>query len=109
MATIAYDLKVNDDGGLFIDPIKKDFVIVQSDNRHIKEVMMGVPGWNKKFPFSGFNPYSKLNNRVNKQALIQAATLALSADGYKKGINGINFELSANGEFDIKIVDVYRP
>ena len=109
MATIAYDFKVNENGGLYVDENKLDFVITASDPQHIKEVMMGVPGWNKEFPISGFNPYAKINSRTSKQANIQAATQALKGDGYLKGSGGIDFDFTPNGEFDVKILDVYRP
>lgn len=109
MATIAYDFKVTEDGSIFIDPDKMDFVITPSDPEHIRKVMLGVPGWVKRAPLSGFNPYSRINSKTSKQANIQAATLALQNDGYVKGINGIDFELTPNGEFNVKILDVYRP
>lgn len=105
----AYDLKVNEDGGLFIDPVAMDFVIAPSDPQHIKELMLGVPGWTKEFPFVGFNPYSKINSRTSKQANIRDATQTLQGDGFEKGPQGINFELTPEGKFNIKIIDVYRP
>lgn len=104
----ARDFKVTETGGLFIDPIKKDFVIADSDPQHIKELLMGVQGWIKEFPLVGFNPYSRINSRISKQANIRDATLTLQGDGYTKGVGGIKFTLTPNGEFLIDVLDVYR-
>lgn len=109
MATIAYDFKVNEDGGLFIDPVAMDFIIAPSDQRHQLNILQAVPGWYKEFPLIGWNPYSKLNARISKQAQIQSATIMLISDGYVKGPDGIDFELLPSGEFKINIIDVYRP
>jgi hypothetical protein len=109
MAIISYDFKVNPDGGLFIDPNTMDFVIAPSDEKHIENILKAVPGWYKEFPLIGWNPYSKLNARVSKQAEMQSATIMLQADGYLKGPGGIDFDLTPDGEFKVKIIDVFRP
>lgn len=104
----AKDFKVTSTGAIFIDPVSMDFVIAESDPQHIKELLMGVPGWIKEFPLVGFNPYSRINSRISKQANIRDATTTLQGDGYAKGPNGIRFTLSPSGEFLIDALDVYR-
>lgn len=109
MATIAYDFKVTDDGSLFIDPVAADFVIAPSDQQHQEDILQSVPGWYKEFPLVGWNPYSKINARTNKQFNMQSATIMLISDGYVKGPEGIDFDLLPSGQFKMNVIDFYRP
>lgn len=77
---IAKDFKLDNNGDLAIE--NGDFVITESDQQHILDIMQAVPGWFKQFPLVGFNPYQYLNARVSPTDLNKNAKIQLQADGY---------------------------
>ena len=105
---IAYDIKLDANDDIFIDPIKMDFVISPSDSQHIKDILQSVPGWYKEFPLVGFNPYQYLNARINPQAVNQAAKIQLQADGYTIGSGGVDLTLTPDGILKVNTLDVTR-
>lgn len=106
---IVYDLKLTADEDLYIDPIMMDFVIAPSDQQHIKDILLSVPGWFKEFPLVGWNPYKRLNARGSKQENIQSAKDQLSADGYLVNPGDLDFDLTPDGELIFKTLNVTRP
>lgn len=106
MATIVYDFIQDSDGDLKIE--NNDIVIGPSNNQHVLDVMAAVPGWFKKFPLVGFNPYQYLNGKTSITAINQQAKIQLVADGNIIGPGGIAMEFDANGELKIKTIDIYR-
>lgn len=76
----AYDFLTDIDGDLLIQ--NGDFVIGESDEQHILDIMQSMPGWFKQFPLVGFNPYQYLNARVSVTDLNKNAKIQLQADGY---------------------------
>ena len=102
----AQDFKLDTDGDLAIE--NGDFVIAESDKQHIKDIMNSVPGWFKKFPLVGFNPYQYLNARTNAQEIKNRAFTQLDADGYKVNPDGIQIEIDANGNVTGEIFDIVR-
>lgn len=77
----AGDFKLDANGDIAIE--NGDFVIVESDQQHILDIMSSVPGWFKESPLVGFNPYQYLNGRVSVTDLNKEAKIQLQADGYK--------------------------
>lgn len=61
--------------------VNGDFVIGDSDNQHISDIVMSSPGWFKEFPLLGVDPANFLNGRGG-QELKQQITIALQSDGY---------------------------
>jgi hypothetical protein len=106
MATLAYDFLQDEDGDLLIENM--DFVIGPSDQQHVKDILGSVPGWFKKFPLVGMNPYQYLNGKASQTAINQNATIQLQSDGYVKGPGGIEVKIES-GIIDISAVDVFRP
>lgn len=104
---IAYDLKVDDTGDMVIE--NGDFVIAPSDSRHIRDILMSKPGDYKQYPLVGFNPYKRLNAKIDATTNNKDATTQLTADGYVKGPGGINVVITPNGVLEIKALDVTRP
>lgn len=109
MATIVYDFLQDENGDLLIDPITMDFVIGPSDKQHVADILKAVPGWFKKFPLVGFDPYQDLNSSPSISEVNQRATVQLQADGYVKGPGGIDISVTPNGDIEIKALDIYRP
>lgn len=80
MAT-RYDLAlVNND--LYIDPVKGDFVIAQSDEQHIADTINAFPGWWIENPLDGVGIYQYSHSPVDIRLLNRAITDQLNADGY---------------------------
>jgi hypothetical protein len=105
--TTAYDIKLDDDGDLYIDPVKKDIVLEASDRRHIKDVLNAAPGHFKEFPLVGWDPFRRLNARYNKLEGNQSAKTQLQADGWT--VRALNIELGADGTATLTELDVFRP
>lgn len=92
----AQDFKLDSDGDIAIE--NGDFVIAPSDQQHILDIMQSVPGWIKKFPLVGFNPYQYLNGRTSSTDLNKNAKIQLQADGYVQ----VTAELSIDADNKIK-------
>lgn len=104
MATVVYDLKFDNDGDIVIE--NNDLVIEESDYYHIFDILYSVPGWWKKYPLIGFDPYKYLNSRASSQVLKNEATKQLQSDGYK--VNVLDIAMNAAGEVEFNVVDVER-
>lgn len=76
----AQDFLLDEDGDLRID--NGDFVIGDSDQDHINDIMNSVQGWFKKSPLLGFNPYQYLNSRLDPTDINKNAKIQLKSDGY---------------------------
>ena len=88
----AHDFKLDTDGDIAIE--NGDFVIVESDQQHIKDIMESVGGWFKKFPLVGLNPYQYLNARVSATELNKNAKIQLQADGYADVVTDLSQDSS---------------
>jgi hypothetical protein len=53
MAIDVYDLQVNADGDLVIDPISGDFAVVESTLQHQEHLQLAVPGEYNQWPTTG--------------------------------------------------------
>lgn len=107
MPTLAYDFKLTADEDL--DLSSGDIQIVPSDDQHKKDILNSMPGWWKRAPLVGWGALMRVNSKANKQEMLQSATIMLTADGYVKGPNGFDFDLTENGEIKIKMLDFTRP
>ena len=102
--TNVYDFKLDEDGDLAIE--NGDFVIHESSNQHIRDILASAAGYFKSAPKLGWNPYSRLNSRVEKQRHIQDAIIQLQSDGWR--VNAIDFTTN-DGALQITKLDVVRP
>lgn len=102
------DFKLDSDQDIFIDPTTEDFVISDSDQQHVLDILQSVPGWWKEYPLIGVNPYKYTNARTSQQQLNQAIIIQLKSDGYEIGANGVNVELLPGGIMNVKTLDVKR-
>ncbi len=100
------DFKLDTNGDLAIE--NGDFVITESDKQHIMDIMNSVPGWFKKFPLVGFNPYQFLNSSSATQEMKNKAFTQLDADGYKVNPDGLQFGIDASGNVTGSIYDIKR-
>lgn len=89
----AQDFKLDSNGDIAIE--NGDFVITESDQQHILDIMQSVPGWIKEFPLVGFNPYQYLNGRTSSTELNKNAKIQLQADGYTQVVADLKID-SAN-------------
>lgn len=90
----AQDFLLDSDGDLRIE--NGDFVIGDSDQDHISDIMNSAQGWFKKFPLLGFNPYQYLNARVDPTDLNKNAKIQLKSDGYTNIIVDLSQDSSNN-------------
>lgn len=104
--TKVYDFKLDEDGDLAIDPVTMDFVIAESSTQHIRDILASAAGYFKNAPKLGWNPYYRLNSRVEKQKHIQDAIIQFQSDGWK--VNAIDFD-TQDGQLVITQLDVIRP
>jgi hypothetical protein len=78
----AKDLKLDEDGDLYIDPATGDLKIDFSDKQHIKDIINSNIGWYKQFPLVGVGIQYYLNSSGLQQQLEREIRLQLTADGY---------------------------
>lgn len=104
---IAYDIRLDDDGDLYINTTTKDIELVPSDKRHVLDILSAAPGHFKEFPLVGWNPYKRLNARTSQVEINQSAKQQLQSDGYE--VRALNLALSADGIISITELDIFRP
>jgi hypothetical protein len=87
MANYDFQLVPDGDGNddLYIDPNTGDFVIVASDEQHIKDTVNAFPGWWKQNPADGIGARAYLGSSGQIQALSRQIRLQLQSDGYTVG------------------------
>jgi hypothetical protein len=90
----AQDFLLDSDRDLRIE--NGDLVIGDSDQDHINDIMNSMPGWFKKYPLLGFNPYKDLNARVDPTDLNKNAKIQLKSDGYTNIIVDLTQDSSNN-------------
>ena len=78
----ANDLKLDEDGDLYIDPNTGDLKIDLSDKQHIKDIINSNTGWWKQFPLVGVGVQYYLNSSGLDQQLEREIKVQLTADGY---------------------------
>jgi hypothetical protein len=81
----AKDLKLDDDGDLYINPNTGDVEIDFSDKQHIKDILTANVGWYKQFPLVGVGIQNYLNSSGMQQQLEREIKIQLTADGYSVG------------------------
>lgn len=91
----AQDIKLDDDGDLFIDPVTGDFKIDFSDEQHIKDIIQSFAGEWKEFPSVGVGIAQYLNSSGMEQEIAKQINLQLSADGYS--VSGPSVEFTPDG------------
>jgi hypothetical protein len=90
---IAKDFKKDAKGDISIE--NGDFVVTDSDREHILDIMQSMPGWFKKFPLVGFNPYQYLNANVSSIEVSKNAKIQLQSDGYDNIVSDL--KIDSNG------------
>lgn len=78
----ATDIKLDNDGDLYIDPNTGDLKIDLSDKQHIKDIINSNVGWWKQFPLVGVGVQYYLNSSGFQQQLEREIKIQLTADGY---------------------------
>lgn len=80
----AKDFKQQSDNDILIE--NGDFVIFESDQQHILDIIYASPNWYKEFPSCGLNIQFYLSGNgtdgINKGNLNRNLQLQLQADGY---------------------------
>jgi|SRR6185437_3686247 len=89
---------INDD--LVIDTDLADFVIVESDNQHLYDIINSFPGWWKEFPQVGVGIQAYMNSSGKQQELSRNMRVQLEADGYT--VNNLTINQMPNGTFTIQ-------
>src|SRR3989304_1295927 len=87
---IAFDIQ-QEENELFIDPVTKDFLIVESDEQHIEDIIIANVGAYKEFPLVGVGIEQYINASLNPQELERILKIQLKADGYRVGNPKVNF------------------
>lgn len=92
------DFKQVDDD-LYIDPVLGDFVMVPSDNQHIKDILQSYPGWWKNAIQLGAGLPALLKGKINVALVESRVKSQLESDGYKVGRPKVT--ISPNGVTNI--------
>lgn len=77
------DLRQDDNGDIYINPVTGDFDIVDSDNQHISDILQSISGDYKEFPLIGVNFFMFANSSNQQQALERIIRTQVSSDGYQ--------------------------
>lgn len=88
------------DGDIYIDPILGDFVMVDSDEQHILDILQSYPGWWKNSPPTGAGVPSLLKAKITTALTESIIKQQLEADGYQMTRPFINID--RNGKFTIQ-------
>lgn len=76
----ATDILLGADGDLPIE--QNNFTIGNSDDQHLHDAMLSVPGWWKQFPQNGIAVYSYFKSRVQPLKVLAKVKQQLANDGY---------------------------
>lgn len=77
---VSYDIILGTDGDLPIET--NDLKLGLSDNQHIRDCIVSVPGWWKQFPANGVGIIAYQKSRLQPQTLLNKAKQQLENDGY---------------------------
>lgn len=88
------------DGDIYIDPVAGDFVMVDSDNQHILDILQSYPGWWKNSLTTGAGIPVLLKSKINAVLTENVIKQQLEADGYQVTRPYINIDTS--GKFTIQ-------
>ncbi len=77
------DIRQDELGDIYINPVTGDFGIVESDSQHISDILQAVNGDYKEFPLIGVNFYTFENSSNQQQNLERIIRIQAAADGYK--------------------------
>lgn len=87
------------DNDLSIDAQTGDFIVEESDEQHIEDIIVANTGSYKEFPLVGVGIENYINASMNPQDLERQIKIQLKADGYK--VRNPKVELSPNGKLTI--------
>tara|TARA_B100000767_G_scaffold254927_1_gene260695 strand:- start:155 stop:457 length:303 start_codon:yes stop_codon:yes gene_type:complete len=76
------DLKL-ENNDFFIDPVKGDFLITDSDTQHVQDIINSFAGWWKEFPTIGVGIKKYLGATGGVQVVKRAIKIQLKSDGYR--------------------------
>ena len=76
------DLKL-ENNDFFIDPVKGDFLITNSDTQHVQDIINSFAGWWKEFPTIGVGIKKYLGATGGVQVVKRAIKIQLKSDGYR--------------------------
>ena len=76
------DLKL-ENNDFFIDPVKGDFLIIDSDTQHVQDIINSFAGWWKEFPTIGVGIKKYLGATGGVQVVKRAIKIQLKSDGYR--------------------------
>ena len=95
------DLRQDENGDIYVNPITGDFEIVESDAQHIGDILQAVSGDYKEFPLIGVNFFRFSNSSDQIQNLERIIRTQLSSDGYQ--VTKVVAPLVVNSISDITI------
>ena len=76
------DLKL-ENNDIYIDPVKGDFLITESDTQHVQDIVNSFVGWWKEFPTIGVGIKKYLGASGGVQVVKRAIKIQLKSDGYR--------------------------
>lgn len=78
------DLKL-ENNDFFIDPVKGDFLITDSDTQHVEDIINSFAGWWKEFPTIGVGIKKHLGTTAGggAQVVKRIIKIQLKSDGYR--------------------------
>lgn len=76
------DLKL-ENNDIYIDPVKGDFLITESDTQHVQDIINSFVGWWKEFPTIGVGIKKYLGASGGVQVVKRAIKIQLKSDGYR--------------------------
>tara|TARA_R110002153_G_scaffold260539_1_gene420598 strand:+ start:83 stop:385 length:303 start_codon:yes stop_codon:yes gene_type:complete len=76
------DLKL-ENNDFFIDPVKGDFLITDSDTQHVQDIINSFANWWKEFPTIGVGIKKYLGASGGVQVVKRAIKIQLKSDGYR--------------------------
>lgn len=77
------DIKQDDFGDIYINPITGDFDIVESDGQHVGDIMQSITGDYKEFPLLGVNFFLFENSTGQGQNIERIIRTQLGSDVYQ--------------------------
>lgn len=77
------DLRLDDDGDLYISSVTGDFEIIESDNQHVGDILQAVTGDYKEFPLIGVNFFLFENSTGEQQSIERIIRTQLLSDAYQ--------------------------
>jgi len=76
------DIKL-ENNDFFIDPVKGDFLITDSDTQHVQDIINSFANWWKEFPTIGVGIKKYLGASGGVQVVKRAIKIQLKSDGYR--------------------------